>query len=67
MSTVAERREEKRRQKEDAKLRIKRAQWTLFLRDGWAMFTACKDCGEIHYCRGKARENMRCETCFLST
>jgi ribosomal protein S27E len=32
--------------------------------DGYALYTRCSGCGEIHHCRGKRRERVLCIECF---
>lgn len=51
----------------EAVLRAKKAKWTLLWDNGWILYTLCKGCKEVKYCRGKTRDQMKCEQCFLST
>jgi hypothetical protein len=32
--------------------------------NGWALYTACSNCGEVRQCRGRRRARMLCLECF---
>jgi hypothetical protein len=39
--------------------------WKLLKGEGVNLYTLCLACGQVAHCRGRNRESVRCESCFM--